>query len=98
MVPCQKLPDRFAVGMYFAMMFCAVGSSRFLGMTLPGNGALLSGSTGGILDCEKSPLRSSAVGTMALFRNELMIWRRPEYVPKKNVLFLRMGPPMLPPY
>ncbi len=78
MVPCQKLFARFDAGMYLFRMFSAVGSSRFAGMMLPGNGALFSGSIGAIFECEKSPVRSRGVGTIALFRNELVICRSPE--------------------
>ena len=66
-MPCQKLPAvRLAVGMYLLMMFCAVGSRRVWGRDSR-KSAPLTGSTGATFDCEKSPARSSAVGTMALF-------------------------------
>src|SRR5882762_2192451 len=98
LVPCQMLPAMFAAGMYLFKILRAVVSKRPIGMIPPPNGAaLFSGSVGLILDCEKSPVRSRAVGTIALLKKLLVIWRSPEYVPKKKVLLRITGPPMLPP-
>src|SRR5579872_730480 len=41
------------------------GLNRLAGIIPPGNGALVDGSIGLFLDCEKLPARSSAVGTTA---------------------------------
>jgi hypothetical protein len=41
---------------------------RDAGIRFPANAALVEGSLGLIADCEKSPARSSAVGTTALLR------------------------------
>src|ERR1700730_7226788 len=98
LVPCQMLPAVLANGMYVFRILRAVGSKRLSGIIPPPNGApLFRGSVGLTLDCEKSPVRSSAVGTIALLKKLLVIWRSPEYVPKKKVLFLMTGPPMVPP-
>src|SRR5260370_835077 len=98
LVPCQMLPAVFAAGMYVFKILRAVGSKRPIGIIPFPNGApLFCGSVGLVLDCEKSPVRSSAVGTMALLKKLLVIWRSPEYVPKKKVLLRITGPPMVPP-
>ena len=64
------------------MIFIATGSSRSGQITpttpLQTNGCRLWDRSGMVLDCVKSPVRSTAVGTMALFRNVLVVWRRPE--------------------
>ena len=46
------------------MIFCAEGSSRLAGITLPGNGRPVSGSLSVIVVPEKSPARMAAVGTL----------------------------------
>src|SRR5260370_21820445 len=98
LVPCQMLPDVLAAGMYLFKILRAVGSKRSIGIIpFPNGEPLFFGSVGLIFDCEKSPGRSTAVGTMALLKKLLVIWRSPEYVPKKKVLLRITGPPMLPP-
>ena len=47
------------------MIFCAAGSRRFAGITLPGNGRPVSGSLTVNDAPEKSPARIAAVGTVA---------------------------------
>src|SRR5436189_201443 len=74
--------------MKFLMKFSATGSSRDVGITLPGNGvpAGLAGVTvsggatarpAGSFDCEKSPARSSALGATTLENVELATCRVP---------------------
>ena len=45
---------------------------------LQANSWPVAGSVGTVRDWLKSPLRSSAVGTIALFRNVCVVWRSPE--------------------
>src|SRR6266851_3689667 len=98
LVPCQMPPAEFAAGMYLFRILRAVESNFDIGIIPFENGAILFvGSVGLILDCEKSPIRSSAVGTTAPLKKLLVIWRSPEYVPKKKVLLRITGPPKLPP-
>ena len=64
------------------MIFIATGSSRLGQMTpvtpLQANVCPVAGSTGSVLDALKFPVRSSAVGTMAVFRKVLVVCRSPE--------------------
>ena len=64
------------------MIFIATGSSRFPQMTpttpLQANSWPVAGSVGIVRDAVKSPVRSSSVGTIALFRNVCVVWRSPE--------------------
>src|SRR5205814_8442153 len=84
------------------MIFVATGSSRLGQITpvtpLQTNVFPVAGSVGIVLDWEKSPTRSSAVGTMALLRKVLVVWRRPDQEKKKKVLSRRIGPPIVAPY
>src|ERR1051326_3576767 len=84
------------------MIFMATGSSRLAQITpvtpLHTNVLPVAGSVGMVLEALKFPVRSSAVGTMALFRNELVVCRRPDHEKKKKVLSCRIGPPMVAPY
>ncbi len=64
------------------MILAATGSMR-LGQITPTTPLQtkvcpVAGSTGLVVDALKSPMRSSAVGTMALFRKVLVVWRNPE--------------------
>src|SRR5688572_24614759 len=84
------------------MIFIATGSSRFGQITpttpLHVNGCKgVAGSFGTVLDALKSPVRSAAVRTMAVFRNVCVVRRRHEYVVKKNVRSWTIGPPSVPP-
>src|SRR5262245_12990122 len=75
----------------------ATAEIRFEGMILPGNGVFVSGSIIGFGSELKSPLNCAGVGTWAPAvrpRRDL----NPSYTPKKNVLSLRIGPPIEPPY
>ena len=45
---------------------------------LQANSWPVAGSVGIVLDWLKSPVRSSAVGGIALFRNVCVVWRSPE--------------------
>src|SRR5262249_12447656 len=83
--------------MYLFRMLSAVLSKRSIGIRPLPNGCFVVGSVGTGFDAVKLPARSSAVGTTPLFRFWLVICRSPPYVPKKNVLFLRIGPPNVPP-
>ena len=64
------------------MIFIATGSSRLaqIAPLTPSqvNTCPVAGSTGKVLDALKSPTRSCAVGTTAVLRNELVVWRNPE--------------------
>ena len=64
------------------MIFIATGSRRLGQITpttpLQTNVWPVAGSVGRVADALKSPVRSSAVGTMAVFRNVLVVWRSPE--------------------
>src|SRR5260221_2227819 len=78
-VRCQMPPAELAAGMYLFRMLRAVGSNFEIGIMLFENGAaLFVGSVGLIFDWEKSPMRSSAVGTTAPLKKLLVIWRSPE--------------------
>ena len=83
------------------MIFVATGSRRAGQMTpltlLQVNVAPVAGSVGFVAEALKLPTRSKSVGTMALLRNVLVVWRRPEYEKKKKVLSRLMGPPRVPP-
>src|SRR5260221_11617685 len=83
------------------MIFIATGSRRFAQIApttpLQTDVCPVAGSVGKVLDWLKSPTRSRAVGTIAVLKNVLVVWRRPEYVPKKNVLSCAIGPPIVPP-
>src|SRR5215471_316369 len=83
------------------MIFIATGSRRFWQMApvtpLQANASPVAGSVGIVLDWLKSPARSSAVGTTALFRNVLVVCRRPEYDAKKKVRSWTIGPPAVAP-
>ena len=80
--PCQMSPGTLASGMLSLMIFIATRSSRSAQMTpttpLQAKGCWVAGSFGMVLDLRKSPVRSAAVGTMALFMNVCVVWRRPE--------------------
>src|SRR6185437_3507232 len=98
--PCHLLLARFGVGSMLRT-FSATGS---IGTWLFGNGVpalfvlvTLPGMTGLTASCEKSPARSAVLGRMAPFMKVFVIWRSPAYEPKKNVLFLTIGPPIVPP-
>src|SRR5215472_16051949 len=83
-------------------------SSRLVGMTLPGNGAPVLGSLTTISepfrfsDCEKSPARSSAVGTVTCRSAPGLFTGHPSCDQKKNsfcrsrfhFLGMKTGPPM----
>ena len=56
------------IGTYFSWIVFAARSMRPVGMIAPGKGCPVSGSFGLLADCEKSPARSSAVGTTAVLR------------------------------
>src|SRR5215471_21720951 len=88
--------------MYVLFMPSERGSSRLAGMILPGNGAPVAGSMTGLVEAEKLPARSSAVGGKELS----MDWERrrsPSYEKKKNDRPFPLkcgritGPPTLPP-
>src|SRR5690242_7724113 len=84
------------------MIFIATGSSRLAQITpvtpLQTIVFAVAGSVGMVLEALKFPVRSSAVGTIALFRNELVVCRSPDHEKKKNVLSCLIGPPMVAPY
>ena len=100
-LPCHLLPARFADGILLLMIFTATGSRRLAQMTpltpLQVKVALFAGSVGFVAEALKFPTRSKSVGTIALFRNVLVVCRKPEYEKKKNVLSRRIGPPSVPP-
>src|SRR6266850_6274178 len=83
------------------MIFVATGSIRLGQITLVTplhtKARPVAGSTGLVPEAVKLPARSSAVGTTAPFRNELVVWRRPEYEKKKNVWSRLIGPPSVAP-
>ena len=64
------------------MIFIATGSSRLAQITpvtpLHAKVCPVAGSVGIVFEALKSPVRSRAVGTMAVFRNVLVFWRSPE--------------------
>jgi hypothetical protein len=57
----------------------------------------VAGSVGIVREALKSPVRSGAVGTMAVLRKVLVVCRSPEYETKKNVWSLLSGPPRVAP-
>src|SRR5271157_1849569 len=80
------------------MIFMATGSRRLGQITpLQENVVPVAGSTGLVVEAVKLPVRSRAVGTIALFTNVLVAWRNPEYEKKKKVLSFLIGPPRVAP-
>src|ERR1700736_70058 len=97
------LPARLGSGMKFLMKLCATGSRRDWGITLPENGIPIGvdgvtasgGATArpaGNFDCEKSPMRSSALGTTTFEKVELATCRVASRERKKNVRSLPLYP------
>src|ERR1700687_3008265 len=101
----RPLP-KFGLG-YAFKYFKATGFSRFAGMTLFGKGSPLRGSIiwigagsperTGSSSSDKSPLRNSAVGTLANSTLRGAVSRSPWQSPKATSLFLMTGPPSVPP-
>ena len=82
------------------MKFCVTGSSRVAGIMPPGNGRPWSTDLSGASPPpapEKSPVPPRLVGTSTPFTNRSRRCRKPWYDAKKKVLFLRTGPPKVPP-
>src|SRR5215471_8261910 len=92
-----KLLPRLGSGTNLSRKFTAGLLKRDAGMILPGNGVLVNGSVIARLSCEKSPDRMRAESTVAV----LVVGVPRSCVPcqpaKKNVLFIRMGPPIWAP-
>src|SRR4051795_12567858 len=66
--------------------FCPLGSIRFAGTMLPGTGVRVVGSRIVTPDCEKLPLRSSAVGNVFVLAVVGMVSGRKSCDQKKNNL------------
>jgi hypothetical protein len=88
---------------YRSIAAMAVGSNRFAGIVLFGNGSLeysdciLLVVAGSKMAVENRPLRCAEVGTV-LVRTTPVFSRAPCQSTKKNVLFFRSGPPRVKPY
>src|ERR1700674_3357531 len=108
------LPGRLGSGKKSLLKFSATGSSREAGIMLFGNGTpwglvaetVLGSATArpaGNGDFEKSPARSSALGTTTFENVELATWRVISTEVKKKVRSLPLypgsftGPPIVPP-
>src|SRR5438034_9863660 len=81
-------------------MFCMLLLIRKYGMMLPGNCTPVSGSmTIGVtpfefFDCEKFPIRSSAVGTVTVTGSVgVMVWGFSKEKKKNDLFFNRLWPP-----
>ena len=64
-------PERFGSGTKRSSA-TAAGSIRSIGITLPGNGWPVRGSTIGVALAEKSPVRIAGDGTVAYWSNRLL--------------------------
>ena len=74
----------------------AIGSMRFAGMTLPGNGCRVNGSYTVTGSSDRLPARARSVGTVDRRVTELR-WRRKSKFANANVRLRHSGPPTLTP-
>jgi hypothetical protein len=84
-----------------------VGLMRLWGIMLPGNGVFVhpplpletvnNGSLSGVLTLEKLPVRNAIGSIVWTIVAAPEFWRVPCQLPKRKVLFLKIGPPMVAP-
>ena len=93
------MPAGFGSGSHSLTIFTAAGLKSDVGIWLFGNGSPVNGLRSARGIAEKSPLRMAADGTRPeRGRRACAAAFVPWYDPKKNVRFLTIGPPNVPPY